>query len=235
MLLTLGGLPLSEPLPGEHAHGGPTVGTWPHTPCTREPHTEDLFSAGVSETLQREASRNAPTAQCTALGLSANSTRCLTQRESGCLGKAPVAGAHHAPGRWTREGTCAHCQGLHCSDPALTITFQPHSAIPNWPERPRCPPLAQCGKAVAQGEPRLVSHLPRGHTNARCQQEALWPSLPAPTGCSRHLFPETSSSRPTTTSFPVGPPKEPGASWPSGFSNRECAGRKKCEECGAHL
>ena len=80
MLLTLGGPPLSEPLPGEHAHGGPTVGTWPHTPCTREPHTEDLFSAGVSETLQREASRNAPTAQCTALGLSANSTRCLTQK-----------------------------------------------------------------------------------------------------------------------------------------------------------
>lgn len=194
MRLTLGGLSLSEPLPGEHTHGGPTAGTWPHMPCAREPHTEDLLSAGVSETLQRAASQNAPTAQRTAPGLSANSTRCLTRRESGCLGKAPVAGAHHAPGRWTREGMCPHCQGLYCSDPALPITFQPHSAIPNWPERPRCPHLAQCGEAVAQREPCLVLHLPRGRTNAQCRQEALWPSLPAPTSCSYHLFPETQAA-----------------------------------------
>lgn len=180
MLPTLGGLSLSEPLPGEHARGGPTAGTWPHTPCTREPDREDLFSAGVSETLQREASRNAPTAQCTAPGLSANSTRCLTRRESGCLGKAPVAGAHHAPGRWTREGMCPHCQGLYCSDPALPITFQPHSAIPNWPERPRCPHLAQCGEAVAQGEPCLVLHLPRGHQTHSAGRRRYGPHCPHP-------------------------------------------------------
>lgn len=59
-------------------------------PCTAEPHTE-LFPAGASGTLQREASLTAPKAWCTAPVLSANSTRCLTRR-SGHLGKAPLAG-----------------------------------------------------------------------------------------------------------------------------------------------
>lgn len=150
---------------------------WPQMPHSGQPHTKELFPAGASETLQGEASLTAPKTSLTAPVLRANSTWYLACR-SGYLGKAPMAGPHHTPGRWTR-GECVPTVKAG-PGPVLPITFQPHSAIPKWPERPRHPHPAECGAGHGSGGPS--QDLPRGHTEARCWQAALWPTLPTATG-----------------------------------------------------
>lgn len=142
---------------------------------------------------------------------------------SGYLGKAPMAGPHHTPGRWTRGERVPTVKAG--PGPVPPITFQPHSAIPKWPERPRHPYPAEWG--AGHGSGGLSQTSLGGTQRPGAGRQHYGPHCPQPQAdlTISSLKPQAADQLPQAS--PQVHPKSRQDLWAAVFSGRECVMRRK--------